>query len=57
MTAKEFKKAQQDLGLNNREMAEALKTSTRNIDNWRAGKVRVPGPVVVALYLLGNQTK
>jgi DNA-binding transcriptional regulator YiaG len=57
MTSKEFKKIQQDLGLNNKKMADALKTSYRNIDNWRGGKSRIPGPVIVALYFLIEQHK
>lgn len=52
MKVNEFKKIQEDLGLNNQEIADALRTSRRNIDNWRSGKIRVPGPVIVALYLL-----
>ena len=52
MNSKEFKKIQKKLGLNNKEMAKALKTPPRTIDNWRGGKSRIPGAVVVVLHLL-----
>lgn len=52
MKTSDFKKIQKDFGFTNQEMANALKTSRRNIDNWRSGRIRVPGPVVVALYFL-----
>ena len=52
MTSKEFKKIQKQLNLTNKAIALALKTPPRNIDNWRSGRIRVPGPVVVALYFL-----
>lgn len=57
MTPGEFKKIQQDLGLNNRKMAEALKTSYRNVDNWRGGKSRISGPIIVAMYFLIERHK
>lgn len=52
MTSKEFKKIQKGLGLKNKELAQALKTPPRSIDNWRGGKSRIPGAVIVALHLL-----
>lgn len=52
MTSTEFKEIQKKLDLKNREMAKALITSPRNVDNWRGGKCRIPGPVIVALYCL-----
>jgi len=58
MTSIEFKKIQAELKLTNKEMASALITSPRNIANWRCGKIRVPGPVIVAMYcLIERQTK
>ena len=57
MTATEFKKVQKNLGLTNKAMALALKTSPRNIANWRSGRIRVPGPVIVALYLLTEKER
>ena len=52
MTSKEFKDIQKQLDLTNKAMAEVLKTAIRNVDNWRSGRIRVPGPVIVALYFL-----
>ena len=54
MTSKEFKEIQSLLGLTNKAMADILKTAPRNVDNWRSGRIRVPGPVIVALYFLAD---
>jgi len=52
MTSNEFKKIQKRLGFKNKEMARALATSVRSVENWRGEKCRIPGPAIIALYCL-----
>ena len=52
MTSSEFKQAQRELGLTNKEMATLLKVSLRTVEKWRHGSRSVPGPAAVALALL-----
>lgn len=41
-----------DMGYTIAEVGDALRTNTRNVDNWVAGTTRIPGPVQVAAELL-----
>ena len=50
--ALQFKEIQSELGFSNKEMAHELRTSNRSIDNWRSGQIKVPGPVIVAMYCM-----
>jgi len=37
--------AQRKLGLDNKQLAKALRVNVRSVQRWRSGKAEVPGPV------------
>ena len=49
MTATQFRKALNRLGVNQTQMAKALRVTPRTVRNWVAGNVEIPGPVEVLL--------
>ncbi|MCM0081801.1 helix-turn-helix domain-containing protein [Geomonas sp. Red32] len=49
MTVEQLKKARRELGLNQTEMANTLKTSRRTYLNWELGVRRIPGVLEVAV--------
>ena len=57
MTAEEFKKARQALGLKQTELAAAMETPYRTLQDWEAGKNRIPGVAAVALRLLQERDR
>ncbi len=52
MTAEEFKKARFALGMKQTELAMALETPYRTVQDWETGRNRIPGVAAVALRLL-----
>jgi len=53
MTAAEFHAARAMLEMTQAQMAAALESDLRTIQRWEAGDRAVPGPVRVALRLMG----
>ena len=53
MTADDFHQARAALGLTQAQMAEALESDLRTIQRWEGGERSIPGPVRVALRLMG----
>ena len=49
MTHEEFRKAQAQLGLKNREVERLFDVSDQTVINWRHGHTRIPGAVQWAL--------
>lgn len=49
MTPAELKEARLSLGLNIKQFAEALNTPYRTVQDWLAGKNKIPGVVEVAI--------
>ena len=52
MTPEEFKEARHALGLKQTELAVALETPYRTVQDWERGRNRIPGVAAVALRLL-----
>ncbi len=54
MAPAELKQARQLLGLNIKQMAEALQTPYRTYQDWEHGKRRIPGIAEVAIKALNH---
>lgn len=52
MTSEGLKAARKALGCSQSELAEAIRTPKRTIQDWEAGKCRLPGIVGVTMELL-----
>jgi DNA-binding XRE family transcriptional regulator len=57
MTPAELKKFRRELGLNQSEMAKALRTSRSTYVKWERGTRRIPGVCEVAVELLVMKDK
>ena len=57
MTPEEFKKARYALGLKQTELALALETPYRTVQDWESGRNRIPGVAAVALRLLQERDR
>ncbi|HEY6837978.1 MAG TPA: helix-turn-helix domain-containing protein [Geobacteraceae bacterium] len=55
MTPEEFKNARRALGMKQTELALALETPYRTVQDWESGRNRIPGIAAVALRLLQEQ--
>ena len=58
MTPEEFKAARQAVGLSTQQAAaDALECDLRTVRRWENGERGIPGPVRVALRLMGSPQK
>jgi len=51
MTPKELNEAQEKLNLTNKQLSKDVGVSLRSVERWRAGTVKIPGPVEILIKL------
>ena len=56
MTPREFRDHRLTLGLSTEQLAERLGVDPRSVRRWQNGHGPIPGPVIIALRLLIQQS-